>query len=135
MPLLQTKQETKIGTPISANYVSNVLSVLLQTADILLENSVNKKQVRTKVLFYQGLQRYYVTQRIRNFLDLKIISQNTIFTFMSKTTESSALDRVSITLKGASNFEFCIKAMCTPFVCLPIKNQSISFQKNNYDQL
>ena len=49
------------------NYASNVLSVLLQTANILLENPVNKKHVRTKVWFNQGSQRSYVTQTIRNF--------------------------------------------------------------------
>ena len=51
----KTKQETKTGTPNSTNYASNVSSVLLQTADILLENPVNKKQVRTKVLLGQGV--------------------------------------------------------------------------------
>ena len=51
----KTKQETKTGIPNSTNYASNVSSVLLQTADILLENPVNKKQVRTKVLFDQGV--------------------------------------------------------------------------------
>ena len=51
----KTKQETKTGIPNSTNYASNVSSVLLQTADILLENSVNKKQVRTKVLFDQDV--------------------------------------------------------------------------------
>ena len=56
--ILKTKQETKTGTPTSTNYASNVL-----------ENPVNKKQVRTKVLFDQGLKRSYVTQRIMNILD------------------------------------------------------------------
>ena len=72
-------------------------------------------------------------QRIRDFLDLKTIGRETISisTFMSKTTENSKLDRVS--MKGASNFEFCIKALCTPFICLPIKSQSTSFVQTNFD--
>lgn len=72
-------------------------------------------------------------QRIRNFLDLKTIGRETISisTFMSKTTENSKLDRVF--MKGASNFEFWIKALCTPFICLPIKNQSTSFVQTNFD--
>ena len=69
------------------------------------------------------------------FLNLKIICQETISisTFLSKTTENSKLDRVYITLKGVSNFEFCIEALCTPFICHPIKNQSINLVQNNYD--
>ena len=74
-----------------------------------------------------------MTQRIRNFLDLKTIYRETISisTFMSKTKENSKLDRVS--MKGASNFQFCTEALCTPFICLPIKNQSNSFVQTNYD--
>ena len=84
-------------------------------------------------MFDQGLQTSYMTQRIRNFLDLKTICRETISisTFMSKTKENSKLDRVS--MKGASNFEFCIEALCTSFICLPIKNQSNSFVQTNYD--
>ena len=47
----KTKQETKKETPTSTNHASNFLSVLLQTADILLGNPVNQKHVRNKVLF------------------------------------------------------------------------------------
>ena len=84
-------------------------------------------------MFDQGLQTSYMRQRIRNFLDLKTIGRETISisTFMSKTTENSKLDRVF--MKGASNFEFWIKALCTPFICLPIKNQSTSFVQTNFD--
>ena len=69
------------------------------------------------------------------FLNLKIICQETISisTFLSKTTENSKLDRVYITLKRVSNFEFCIEALCTPFICHLIKNQSINLVQNNYD--
>ena len=84
-------------------------------------------------MFDQGLQTSYMRQRIWNFLDLKTIGRETISisTFMSKTTENSKLDRVS--MKGASNFEFCMKALCTSFICLPIKNQSTSFVQTNFD--
>ena len=49
-------------------------SILLQTADIVLENPNNKKQVKTKVLFDQGSQRSYVTKRIKNVLGLTAIA-------------------------------------------------------------
>ena len=119
--IFKTEQETKTGTPTPKNYASNVL-----------ENPVNKKQVRTKILFDQGSQRSYVTQRIMNFLNLKTIS---ISIFLSKSTENSKLGRVYITLKKEPNFEFCIEALWSSFICLPIKNQSISFAQNGYDHL
>ena len=52
---------------------------------------------------------------------------------MSRAIENCKLDRVFITLKGASNLEFCIEALCIPFVCFPIKNQNINIVQNNYD--
>ena len=52
----------KQGNQNSTNCASNVSSILLQTADIVLENPNNKKQVETKVLFDQGSQRSYVTK-------------------------------------------------------------------------
>ena len=38
-------------------------------------------------------------------------------------------------MKGASNFKFSIEALCTPFICLPLKNQPITFAKNNFEFL
>ena len=58
----------------TTNWASKVSSILLQTADIVLENPNNKKQVKTKVLFDQGSQRSYVTKRIKNVLGLTAIA-------------------------------------------------------------
>ena len=38
-------------------------------------------------------------------------------------------------MKGASNFKFSIEALCTLFICLPLKNQPITFAKNNFEFL
>ena len=59
--------EKKQGNQTSTNFASNVSSILLQTANIVLENPNNKKQVKTKVLFDQGSQKSYVTKRITLF--------------------------------------------------------------------
>ena len=42
---------------VSTNCASNISSVLLQTAEILVENPINKKQVKVKVLFDQESQK------------------------------------------------------------------------------
>ena len=54
----------KQGNQTSTNCASNVSSILLQTADIVLENP-NNKQVETKVLFDQGSQRSYVINELK----------------------------------------------------------------------
>ena len=88
----------KQGNQTFMNCASNVSSIFLQTADIVLANPNNKKQVKTKVLFDQGSDRSYVTKRIKNVLDLAAIAEETISTstFMNKTCENFKLERVSI---------------------------------------
>ena len=117
--------QNKHGNQISTNCASNISSILLQTAVIVLENPNNKKQVKTSILFDQGSQRSYMTKRITNVLEETI----SISTFMNKTCENSKLERVSINLKGVSNFKFSIEALCTPFIFLPLKSQAITFAK------
>jgi len=70
-------------------------------------------------------------------LDAKTVRQEdiSISVFMHKTTENSKLDIVSLNLKGAANFDFCIEALCTPFICLLIKNKPIQVAKNKSEHL
>ena len=70
-------------------------------------------------------------------LDLTAIAAETISisTFINKTCENSKPERVSINLKGASNFKFSTEALCTSFICLPLKNQAITFAKNSFEFL
>ena len=39
------------NSKVSTNYASNILPVLLQTADLVIENAMNKNQVKVKYLF------------------------------------------------------------------------------------
>ena len=63
------------------------------------------------------------------------ISTISISTLMNKSCENSKLERVSINVKGASNFKISIEALCTPFIYLPLKKQPITFSKNNFEFL
>ena len=56
--------QNKQGDQTTKNCASNILSILLQTGDIVLENRNNKKQVKNKVQFDQVSQRNYVTKRV-----------------------------------------------------------------------
>ena len=50
--------------------------MLLQTADLVIENLLNKNQVKVKSLFHQGTQMSFLTERIKHALNLKTISVN-----------------------------------------------------------
>ena len=52
--------------------------MLLQTADLVIENLLNKNQVKVKSLFHQGAQMSFLTERIKHALNLKTISVNLV---------------------------------------------------------
>ena len=57
-----------------------------------------------------------------------------ISTFSSKKCDSNELEKVSVHLKNSKE-KFEVEALCTPFICLPVKKQSTDFAKNNFDYL
>ena len=63
------------NSKVSTNYASNILSVHLQTTDLVIENPLNKTQVKVKCLFDQGAQMSFLTERIKYALNLKTISK------------------------------------------------------------
>ena len=52
-------------------------------------------------------------------------------TFGNKKCESTELERVSFNLKNSKE-KIEVEALCIPFICLPIKKQSVEFAKNNF---
>ena len=59
------KTDSKNSTESSTDFASGVSTVLLQTADLIVEGTTCEKQIKVKVLFDQGSQRNYVTKRVK----------------------------------------------------------------------
>ena len=55
-----------------------------------------------------------------------------ISTFGNKTQEKKELQRICFNLKNAFGNHFVI---CTEFICLPLKNQSVESTQKNYSHL
>ena len=121
----------------STNCSSNLASILLQTAEIVLENPFNTKEMRVKALLDQGSQRSYLSQRIKSILDLAPTSKEniSISTLGNQNSKQSTLEKVCFNLKNESEQAFPIEALSTPFICLPIKNQLNSLAKTRFDYL
>ena len=81
----------------STNYSANSSCVLLQTAEIILVNLVNKREIKLKTLFNQGSQRSYITGRVKSFF----ISIHVNFNFRK---QDSGKEGVT---KGLFEFEKC----------------------------
>ena len=120
----------------TTNYASNFSSILLPTTKILLENLLNKQEVRVTALFNKVSKRVYMIQRVKHILHLLLICTEriSISTFGNKECESKILEKVSVQLKNSEE-KFEVKALCTPFICLPIQKQSSNFARENFDYL
>ena len=103
----------------------------MQTAGLVIENPLNKNQVKVKCLFDQGAQMSFLTERIKHALNLKTISKEktSINAFSSKRFETTELDKVCINLKMNSSENFSMGVLCKPIICLPITNQPVKYAK------
>ena len=106
-------------------------SILLQTAEIVLENSFNKKRVRFNALLDQRSQRSYLSQRIKSILELVPISKEniSISTFGNLSLKQSTLEKVCSNLKNESEQTFPIEALSIPLIRLSVKDQLTNFAK------
>ena len=56
---------TETGNETAANFVSNPSSVILQTADLIVENTSCKKQAKIKVLPIKALNEHMLLKELK----------------------------------------------------------------------
>ena len=56
---------TETGNETAANFVSNPSSVILQTADLIVENTSCKKQAKIKVLSIKALNEHMLLKELK----------------------------------------------------------------------
>ena len=109
----------------STNCSSNLASILLQTAEIVLENPFNTKEMRVKALLDQRSQRSYLSQRIKSILDLAPTSKEniSISTLGTQNSKHLPLKRFALISKMNRNKLFLSKpSQYHLFVCLSKTN-------------
>ena len=101
-----------------------------------MENLLNKQEVCVSALSDQGSRRTYVTQRVKNILQLAPICTEriTISTFGNKECESKNFENLSVHLRNSKG-KLEVEALSTRFTCLPIQKQSSNFAKEIFDYL
>ena len=106
---------------------SNVSFAMLQTAVVIVKNPKDSKELKIKVLFDNGSQGSYISNRVANFLNLpsESVENICISTFGNNQPSNQKANVVTVQLK--SKVEECIdlKVLSVPFICMPLKNQPI----------
>ncbi|XP_028400806.1 uncharacterized protein LOC114523939 [Dendronephthya gigantea] len=98
-------------------------SVLLQTATAYAYNSVNSKKVMIRILFDSGSQRSYITNELKQKLDLKSEKRETLHlnTFGNDGFKKQNCEMFSFNLQGKnSEIDIEISALAFPVICSPV---------------
>ncbi len=134
------EQQSPPGPPnlgTTANYVDTETLVLLQTA-VADVNPGSKKSVKARLIFDSGSQRSYISNRIRNVLELPAIGMENLLikTFGSEQELPKSCDVVKISLsKSGGGIHLYVDAFSVETICSPISKQKICVAKASYDHL
>ncbi len=127
------------STSTTTLHVNTRDSILLQTAKGYISSTTSTgKVVVARMIMDSGSKHSYISERLRNELNLHTISQDTL--------TIKVFGEENGTLQTCDIVEFCIRSpyngLCTymtayvvPVICAPLSNQALKFAANNYPHL
>ena len=101
-------------------------SVLLQTATAYAYNSANSKRTKIRMLLDSGSQRSYITNELKEKLDLKPTKQETLHlkTFGEEGFKRQKCDMFSLQLQGEDGvLDIELSALAFPVICSPVSTR------------
>ena len=93
---------------------------MLQRAQAVALNEQNQKSIAIRILFDSGSQRTYITENLRDKLNLKPTRQGRLYlnTFGDRNFSTRCCDVVHICLqKPGSSHSIRVSALCFPVIC------------------
>ena len=125
------ENEEKVAMLIDAN-----TDVLLQTADCIISNPRETKELKIKVLLDPGSQKTYLSDAVKDYLKLDAITKQNVAikTFGSTNGQLKELGEFKFALRGLHGncLRLYMSGFSVPVVCGPVSGQKIDFVKNNY---
>ncbi len=101
-------------------------SVLLQMATAYAYNSANSNRTKIRMLFYSGSQRSYITNELKEKLDLKPTKQETLHlnTFGEEGFKRQKCDMFSLQLQGEDGeLDIELSSLAFPVICSPVSTR------------
>ena len=95
-------------------------------------NSLDRK--RTHLLLNSGGQRSYISEKLRNELNLATRERFFIKTFGNSSSKCKSVDVLPLNLL-TSNETITIEAVCTPVICDPLTNQNVKVVSISHNHL
>ena len=113
-------------------------AVLLQTAKAYISRAENPGQSTVvRFIFDSGSQWSHISKRLKDFLALPSISQETLMInrFASDKGNLQTCDITQFCLTSPYNLNMYVNAYVVPIACSPLKSQPINFATSNIDIL
>ena len=136
----EIKQNEKTESPENCHgchVQSNVSFVMLQTIVVIVKNPKDSKELKLKVLFDNGSQRSYISNRVENFLNLpsESVESIRISTFGNDQPSNQKVNVVAVQLKSKVEETIDLKVLSVPFICMPLKNHPIKIAQREFQNL
>ena len=131
------KAKSQIDTEeTTTNFSNNKNTILLQTASAVVSNLNSSERKNTLLLLDSGSQRSYISEKLRNELNLPTLRRERLFikTFGNSNSKCKNVDIVPLNVI-TSNKTITIEAICTPDICNPLTNQNVKAVSTNYNHL
>ena len=125
------ENEEKVAMLIDAK-----TDVLLQTADCIIFNPRETKELKIKVLLDPSSQNTYLSDAVKDYLKLDAITKQNVAikTFGSTNGQLKELGEFKFVLRGLHGncLKLYISGFSVPVICGPVSGQKIDFVKSSY---
>ena len=93
--------------------------------------------MKIKVLFDNGSQRSYISNRVANFLNLpsESVENISISTFRNNQPSNQKANVVTVQLKSKVKESIDLKVLSVPFIYMPLKSQPIEIAQREFENL
>ena len=109
----------------TTNFSNNKNTILLQTSSAVVSNLNSSERKTTLLLLDSGSQRSYISEKLRNELNLPTLRRERLFikTFGNSNSKCRNVNIAPLTVI-TSNKTITIETICTPDICDPLTNQN-----------
>ena len=116
--------------------VDTKTDILLQTADCIILNPSEPRSLKVKVLLDRGSQKTYLSDTVRDFLQLDTMSKQNvqIKAFGDTKGQVKELGEFKFVLRGwnGNGLQLYLSGFSVPVVCGSVNRQKVKFVKSNY---
>ena len=116
--------------------VDTKTDILLQTADCIILNPSEPRSLKVKVLLDRGSQKTYLSDTVRDFLQLDTMSKQNvqIKAFGDTKGQVKELGEFKFVLRGwnGNGLQLYLSGFSVPVVCGSVNRQNVKFVKSNY---